>query len=337
MRSLYVVERGATVRRQGGLLQVYARAEKRAEVVARELERLVLVGNVTLTPAAMDLVVHHGIDTVFLTHHGRFRARLDHGTSPNVTLRLAQHRALTASPPPLELARAFVRGKLAGQHALVARFLRRHGEHAGLASTALSLRAARHRLDRCDTLDSIRGCEGAAAAAYFRAFGAMILADGFRFDGRNRRPPLDPINALLSLGYTLLATAVHAAVEVVGLDPYVGLLHAPLAGRPSLVCDLQEELRVPLVDSVVLVAVNKGLVRPDGFEDAGAGEPVVVKRESMTAFVELFERRLATEVLHPGPGKRLSYRQVIEEQARALARALTGQAPHYTPYEPRCA
>ncbi|MCA9678503.1 MAG: CRISPR-associated endonuclease Cas1 [Myxococcales bacterium] len=335
MRSLYVVERGATLRRAGGLLQVFVRAEKRAEVVARELERLVLVGNVTLTPAAMDLVVHHGVDTVFLSHHGRFRARLSHGASSNVTLRIAQIRVLTALPPPVELAAAFVRGKVSAQHELLARIQRRHGARAELGHACLSLRAARQRLENCQTLDAVRGCEGAAAAAYFRVFGLLLRVDGFCFDGRNRRPPLDPVNALLSLGYTLLANAIHAAVEVVGLDPYVGVLHAPLAGRPSLVCDLQEEFRVPVVDAVVLAAINKGVIQPADFEDAGPGEPVVVKKAAMTTFVELFERRVESAVLHPPLGKRLTYRQVFEAQARLLARVVLGTAADYEPFQTR--
>jgi CRISPR-associated protein Cas1 len=335
VRALYVTQDGATVRREGGVLQVFVQRAKVADVPVRDLEQLVLMGNIMLTPGALDLIVEAGVDAVFLTHHGRYRARLVHGLSANVRLRLAQYRRLLDPAGALALARAIVAGKVANCRTLLQRHARRHGDDARLEAGVRSLQAAEARLELAESLDEVRGCEGAGAAAYFRAFAALVRAPGFSFHGRNRRPPLDPVNALLSLGYTLLANAVEAAVQVVGLDPYLGALHAPQSGRPSLVCDLEEELRAPLVDALVLAVVNKGVLVPGDFEDVGPGEPVVVKRDAVRSFVRAFEERLDQAVLYGPQEVQLPWRLVLEQQARACARFVSGEAPAYVPFAAR--
>ncbi|HQP37476.1 MAG TPA: CRISPR-associated endonuclease Cas1 [Polyangiaceae bacterium] len=333
-RTAYVVQKGATLRREGELLHVYVGRKREAELPTSELRQLVLMGNVMLTPGAVDLVLEKKIDTVFLSWHGRYRGRLVGLGSSAVTLRVAQYEALRDPARALQIARAIVRSKIRNQRAFLLRQARegRDGEALGRACTAMRLTLV--RLEGAVTLDEARGCEGAAAAAYFRVFGKLLVPDGFHFDGRNRRPPMDPVNALLSLGYTLLANAVEAAVHVVGLDPYLGALHAVEAGRPSLVCDLQEEFRAPVVDALVVAAINRGVVEPGDFEDAGPGEPVLMKPEAVRAFVQVFERRMARPVLVPGLGKRLGYRGIVEHQARKLARALL-EGGGYEPFEPK--
>jgi len=333
-RTVYVAQDGATLRRDGGRLRVMARRKPVAEVAVHDLGQLVLVGNVVLTPAAMDLLVDRGVDTVLLSHRGRYRARLLGGLSGNVRLRLAQYGLATDESAVLELARRFVEGKIRNQRTQLMRSARRHGETDSLARSRIALKASVMRLETAATADAVRGCEGAASAAYFRAFGEMIRTPGFRFDGRNRRPPMDPVNALLSLGYTLLSNVVEAAVHIVGLDPHLGALHAPVAGRPSLVCDLVEELRAPVVDALVVGALNKGAFDPDDFEDVGEGEPVVLRGETLRWFVTLFERRMERGAHYEPYGKRLSWRDIAEQQARRLARHLLGDEL-YVPYQMR--
>jgi CRISPR-associated protein Cas1 len=167
------------------------------------------------------------------------------------------------------------------------RHARRHGLGEPVDTAAIAIQACIARLESAGSLDAVRGCEGAASAAYFRVFGEMIRADGFHFPGRNRRPPMDPVNALLSLGYTLLLNTVEAAIQLVGLDPQLGTLHAPETGRPSLACDLVEEYRAAVVDPLMVGAINQRQVTPDDFEEAGEGEPVVVKREALRTVVSL--------------------------------------------------
>lgn len=327
-RTVYVVHDGATLRREGERLRLFARRELVKEVLVRGLRQLVLMGNITLTPSALDLLVRRGVDVVLLSHRGRYRGRIVAGPSSNVALRMAQYRELSDEVRTLELARRFVRTKIANQRVLLLRHARRHEATHGLEVARVALKASLLRLDRATTLDELRGAEGAAAASYFRSFGDLLLAPGFRFDGRNRRPPKDPVNALLSLGYTLLLNVVEAAVQVVGLDPYLGALHAPLSGRPSLVCDLMEELRAPVVDALVVAAINKQALTPKDFEEQPDDTPVLLRQETLRWFVTLFERRVTRGAHYADFGKRLSYRDIAEQQARKLARDLLGEGDY---------
>jgi CRISPR-associated protein Cas1 len=332
-RTAYVMQRGASVRREGALLNVYVGNKREAQISTHDLGQLVLMGNVLLTPAALDLLLERGVDTVFLTVYGRYRARIVGAGSSHVTLRLAQYAAFSEPSRALEVAKAIVRGKVENQRRYLVRQAR-EGRSAGARRACLSMRATLERLAAAGTLDEVRGCEGAAAAAYFRVFGEVITADGFSFDGRNRRPPMDPVNAMLSFCYTLLANVVEAAVHVVGMDPYLGTLHAPEPGRPSLVCDLQEEFRTPLVDAMVVAAMNLGVVEPGDFEQGAPGEPVWMKREAVRSLAQLFERRLARAVRYEPVGKRLPYRMVVEQQVRRMARAVVEGEP-YEAFRPR--
>jgi CRISPR-associated protein Cas1 len=325
LRTAYVVQNGATLRRNGDVLQVFVERARVAEVPVHDLGQLVVVGSVLLTPAAFDLVLERNVDTVFLTHHGKYRARLVGRESSQIALRLAQVEHLRAAEHALALGRIVVRGKIHNQRAWLLHAARRNPGADGLRRAAVAMQAAAAHLERCADLDAVRGCEGAAAAAYFKSFGEAIRAEGFSFDGRNRRPPLDPVNALLSLGYTLLTNAVESAIHVVGLDPYLGALHGPQSGRPSLACDLVEEHRAPVVDSLVVAAINRGAMRPEDFEDAGPGEPVAIRREALRKFVRLFERRLERRVAYAPLGTRETFRRVIELQARRFARHVLGR------------
>lgn len=325
METVYVAHDGASMRREGERILVYVRGERRSEFTTHDVRQVVVMGNVTLTPAAIDLLVSRGIDTVLLSRSGKYRARIGAGSSGNIKLRMAQYAAFSAPVSSLDLARRIVLGKLSNQRTLLLRDVRRHGETPVIEGAIIGLQAAKKRSELAVTLDELRGCEGSGSAAYFRGFACVIRAPGFRFDGRNRRPPVDPVNALLSLGYTLLANAVESAVQIVGLDAYLGALHSPVSGRPSLVCDLMEEFRAPVVDALVAAAINKGAFKPDDFEDLGPGEPVVMKRETARWLITLFERRLEKLVLYPAYHQRLPVRGIIEQQVRAAARHVLGE------------
>lgn len=329
-----MAEDGAMLRRDGGTLQVWVKRERRAVVALHDVGQLVLLGNIVLTPAVVELLLRRGVETVFLSVHGRYLGRLAPAISGNVRVRLAQLRALDQPAFALQTARLVVAGKVANQRVMLLRHARRHGATETLDRALVAMRAARDRLETCAELDEVRGCEGNAAAAYFRAFGTLLRDTPLRFDGRTRRPPADPVNALLSLGYTLLANAIEGAVHVVGLDPYVGALHAPLVGRPSLVCDLQEELRAPVVDAMVVAAINQRAFGPDDFEDPTEGDGVTLKRPSLRTFVEAFERRMRRATHYEPRGLSLPWRSVILEQVRAFARHVMGEET-YAPYAMR--
>ena len=327
-----MTEPGATIRRAGPNLQVWAGGERRATLLVNDLGQLVLAGNIMLTPAVLDFLFKRRVDTVFLTLHGAYRGRLECGSSRNITLRSRQHERLRDPATALTLSRAIVRGKIANSRTLLLKAARRRGVADDIRVAAARMAAMAERLDEMETLEQVRGCEGRAAAVYFGSLPHLIRGSELRFEGRTRRPPLDPVNVLLSLGYTLLANAVESAVQVVGLDPHLGGLHAPLDGRPSLVCDLMEEHRSTIVDPLVLSVLNRRSFKPSDFESEGEGTPVRFERGAMQWFIELFERRMRGRIQHPGRGQRLTWIQVIEEQVRQFARVLVAADEEYRPF-----
>ena len=218
-------------------------------------------------------------------------------------------------------------------------FIRRNAE----APPPFLLDRMRELVDKANevaSLESLLGLEGTAARFYFEAFGPLFRANaaggprlGFDFEGRNRRPPKDPINALLSLGYALLTKDVLITLLGVGFDPYLGFFHQPRYGRPALALDVMEEFRPLIVDSVVVSAVNTGVVQADDFVRRGGA--VALTTAGRGKFIRAYERRMDEEVTHPVFGYRVSYRRILEVQARLLARFLSGELPEYPPFATR--
>lgn len=330
-RTVYVGRAGATVGRHGELLVARYRRTELARVRVDEVSQLVLTGPVNLTPQAIALLASAGVPAIFLSSRGEYRATLAAPGGGAAELRARQYAFLGDSQRALDLARAFVLGKLANQRALLRRHQRRHGAHAEIETSLQSIRAAEWRSRRAAALDELRGCEGSAAAAYFRAFSVVIRRPDLPWTGRTRRPPRDPINALLSFGYTLLEGVVTGALRVVGLDADFGALHAPAPGRPALSCDLMEELRPPLVDALVIAAVNRDMFHPIDFEPQPDGG-VHLSPPARDELIGAFERRLSDVVLYEPLGIRLSWRLVAEHQARLLARAIRGDGPGYSSF-----
>jgi len=250
-------------------------------------------------------------------------------THKNVQLRRAQFKVCEDAKASLEIARGIVRAKVRNQRTL----LRRNGklveevvlrEMARLADVALA----------ADNMQSLLGIEGQAAKLYFGSFQKMLRGGlGFDFTTRNRRPPRDPVNALLGFAYALLTKDAMAALESVGFDPFLGCYHQPRYGKPALALDLMEEFRPLVADSALLMAVNNGEVdarsfvtRADGCSLTGAGR---------RAFIATYERRLEHVIQHPIFGYKASWRRVMEVQARLLGRHMTGEIPRYVPIETR--
>lgn len=331
MKTAYVSLNGAYLQRRGQRLLLMQKQKTRASIAIPGLEQLVIMGNITMSNQAIDLLMQHKVDTVLLTQHGRLRARIGQGVSGHVLLRMAQYRAQQDPDLQMRIATALVEAKLHNQRAHLLRVARRHPDPR-LNKVAMLLRGLLRKREQAQNPDSLRGLEGAGAAAYFSVFSVLLRASGFSFSGRNRRPPMDPVNALLSLGYTLLANQVRAAIEVVGLDPHLGFLHAMSSGRPSLALDLMEEYRAVVVDALVVAAINRSAFRPNDFQDMGPGEPVVIKEAAIKKFFEIFGRRMEKRILYEPLGTRITLRQLFLEQARAMARAVLGEADSYQAY-----
>jgi CRISPR-associated protein Cas1 len=361
MTKLYLTEEYSLVRRDTEdtlLVEIPARKGKdgvkpspaRSEHIPLvKIDEVVVLGEVTMTASAIHLLLERDIEITYLGRYGQFKGRLSPPFSKNAVLRMAQYRAHQDIVKRCELARRFVIGKLMNQRTMLQRYQRRIDdaevkqviEQMGvllrqLAALPLDRPHVPQRLASGDNriastpLEAILGMEGAGSASYFNCFG-KLLSDPrqWPFPGRVKRPPTDPVNALLSFGYSLLTGKVASAVQLVGFDHFVGYLHSSFYGRPALALDLVEEFRPIIVDSVVLTLLNKRMLTLNDFlVELGAYR---LKDERRKVFFTQFEERLNEEVIHPLFGYTVTYRRCLELQARLLAKVLTGEIDEYPP------
>jgi CRISPR-associated protein Cas1 len=343
---LYVTDQGASLVKRGNRLVVEKLGKTMQWVHALKVEQVVLMGAVSLSPGAIAFLLQEGIDTVFLSIYGKYRGRLISQFGKNIELRRLQFQRLADPEFRLRTARLYVQGKIDNCRVLLRR-QNQEPQHDAVTGVVHRLRRLGRDTSACNTVDSLMGVEGAAAAAYFGVFPHLLKVPDITFAGRNRRPPRDPVNVLLSLGYTLLANAIQTQVHIAGLDPYLGCLHSVEYGRPSLVLDLMEEFRPVLVDALVLSLINKRTIRTQDFfrpEDREPAafdfaEPEVIKEnypillthQGMKKFITAFEGRLRQKVLYLPRGQRLGYRDICLEQVRLWVRHLQGEEP-YAPH-----
>ena len=334
--TLYLLTPGLSVHRDGLALRIEQEHQLKLSLPVHNLESVFVFGAaIYVSPAAMRLCWEHGAAVCFFTDWGRLEARLEGVPQGSVLLRRAQHRAADTLATTAAIARAFVAGKLHNTRWLLARSAR----DAAIEEDAVALRTVTdhlasllRELERTpDDLDVIRGIEGRAAALHFDVFSRHLrptLRSQFPFDGRNRRPPRDALNGLLSFLYALLRHDCTSALTAVGLDPFVGFLHADRSGRESLALDLMEEFR-PWVERIALTLVNRGELKPAHFvvREGGAVELTEPARKLLVAG---YQQRKAEVIAHPLFSEKVRYAQLVFIQARLLARALRDDAA----YEP---
>jgi len=281
-----------------------------------------------MTTPFLHRALRDGIDVVLLDDHGGPGGRLVSLDHSDATARRAQYRIADDAPAARELARAFVDGKIANMRVALLRAGRR-GPDPELTGIAETLAVARLVLGDAASYEEILGHEGTATREYFRAWRHVIGKD-WNFTARERRPPADPVNAMLSFGYTLLVSEAIAALGVAGLDPAVGFLHQARWGRPSLALDLIEEFRPLVVDTVVLRCLSTGIVRHEEF-DTDPGRGCRMNPRARQAFLAAYERRMLTLFTHEPSGRRVSYRVGLGLQAKALARTILDPDRRYRP------
>lgn len=320
MPPIYVSQPGATVTTRGGRLRVLYRDQPLIDLPLAEVEQLCLIGRgVQISTPALIELVKRGVDVCYLSTGGRFFAKVAGSQGGAVHLRLAQGIWATDTGRTVALARLVVSAKLTNQARLL--------DHLGLDREAARVRRRLGEIPNVATLDALRGLEGAAASSHFQALGRLLPAE-FEFRRRDQHPPPDPVNAVLSFGYTLLLNEVLGRIQVVGLDAYAGFLHALTAGRPSFALDLEEELR-PLVDSLVLHLCRSGDLRPGDFHRPPEG--VRLLPEARRRFLLAYERQLAARVTHPLARGRVTIRQAIELQVRQMGRLFLEEAAAFEP------
>ena len=330
MTVLYVKEPGAVIRREVERIKVTRRPrDKRVDellhsISVRDLEQVVIYGNVQLTTQAAALLLENEIDVVFLSHYGKFRGRLGQDGSKFARLRHAQLRLAGDDARSLGLALAITAAKLANQRGVLARLGATGAPEVrqALQQAAGGIEQMRGASRQAKTLDALRGFEGKGGVYYFGAL-KRVLAPRWAFTGRQYHPAPDPFNALLSFGYALLQKDMSATIHLVGLDPYVGCFHALEYGRPSLTLDLMEEFRPLAVDEPLLGLVLAGRLKPEDFTYTGRPErPVELGEGKMAPVIAAYEERLAQTVLHTDSHTQQTLRRCMELQARIYGRVV---------------
>lgn len=358
MTTLYLTQPYSVVHKEGETLVVKAPENKetgapasKTRVPMMKVDQVVVLGDSTVTTPALVALLEQNADICFCDFWGRFKGRLAPSVSKNVFVRAAQFQVHGAYRQRVLLAARFVRGKLHNQRTLLLRGARSLNDEDSAAHVARSAETIGEMVVEVDRLEveeegpldpsrpqmqsalgALHGMEGAGAAAFFRGYERLLKQD-LGFHGRKRRPPTDPVNALLSFGYTLLMNHVLSAAQIVGFDPYIGYLHSEGYGKPSLALDLMEEMRTPVVDSVVLTVINKQIIRAQHFDEQFG--VFLLSTQGRKLFLQQFEQRLNTEIQHPVFGYKVTYRRCLELQARLLSKFLLGEVPDYRPFQIR--
>ena len=333
---LYVQARNAKVAKSGETLVVTVDDTRVATARLAETSQVVVLGNVYITTPCLHELMWRGIPITWHSFGGWFYGHTAGNGHKNVELRTAQYRASFDSATCLRFAKGLVAAKIQNCRTL----LRRNWKGPESSQPVLvDLRSDARQALRVQSLAELLGAEGAAAARYFRAFSAMLASNspagdhGFDFETRNRRPPTDPVNALLSFAYSLLVRTWTVTLAAVGFDAFRGLYHQPRYGRPALALDLMEPFRPLIADSVVVQAINNGEIRRTDFVSAAGA--VNLTTAGRRRFIGTYERRLGHEIVHPLFGYRVSYRRLMEMQARLLGRFLLGELPEYPNFTTR--
>lgn len=336
LNTLYITTSDAYLSRDGENVVVTVDGQEKFRVPVHNLESILCFNYAGTSPSLMALCCERGVSLCYLSENGRFLARVTGRISGNVLLRRKQYRLADGSMEAASLAKAFVSGKVLNSRSVLMRFARDHGEKEGVqeaSEAAERLLGYFKALDRSTTVDAIRGVEGDAARTYYGVFRYLITEqkEAFRFSGRSRRPPLDPMNALLSFLYVLLTMECASALETVGLDPQVGFLHRDRPGRPSLALDLMEELRPYLVDRLALTLVNNRQVTPDGFIKKESGG-ILMEPDTRRVVITEWQKRKQEEIVHPFLEEKISVGLIPYVQALLLARHLRGDLDGYPPF-----
>lgn len=336
LNTLFVTTQGAYLSKEGETVVVKVNQEARLRVPVHTLGGIVCFGNVSCSPFLMGFCGENGVGISFLTEYGRFLARVQGPVSGNVLLRREQYRKADDPAYSAIMAKSFVTGKIANCRTVLQRALRDHSQKTdeeALRQGVDNLNRSLKSLELNQSLDEIRGLEGDAAHSYFGVFDHLIVAqkEAFSFQERNRRPPMDNVNALLSFLYTLLMHDCRGALESVGLDPVVGFLHRDRPGRPSLALDLMEEFRPFLADRLALSLINLRQVQDKGFKKADAGA-VTTSDETRKTLLIAYQERKHEEILHPFLDEKVSIGILFHVQALLLARCLRGDLDGYPPF-----
>lgn len=327
-RTLYIQEQGSILAREDERLVVKKEEEILLEVPAAKINQIFIFGNCTVTTPAMTYCLKEDIPIILFSSHGNYYGIIDSPLGDNVSLHRQQFSRAADPSFRLATAKTIVAGKLHNSRLLLQRHQRRK-QIPAVAAAIDQIGQLAVRLTKADTVEETSGYEGAAAAQYFSALGQLVHPT-FRFSHRTRQPPTDPVNSLLSFGYTLLFYNLYALIAARGLHPYVGHLHAIRDRHPALASDLIEEFRAPIIDSLVLYMVNSKVITPSDFSQLANG-PCLLKDKARQTFIRSFEQKMATQITHPQTGLVVDYRRCLDLQVCHMADWIRGTSDSYQP------
>lgn len=331
LNTLYITRQESYLHKERETIVIKQGGEKIAQFPIIAINNILCFGQVSVSPYLMGFCGEEGVGLSFYTEYGKFLARVQGKQSGNVLLRRIQYRWADDNEKTLSIARVMIGAKIANSRAVLMRQIRNHGSHSDLQKAIDHLANALKRCKICVDLDGLRGIEGEAASTYFEVFQHLLLAENVNFNGRQRRPPRDPVNALLSWGYTLLTHDCASALQGVGLDPYVGFLHRDRPGRVSLALDLMEEFRAAFIDRFVLTLFNRGEIKTSDFTQESSGA-VRLDDDARKKLFEAFQAKKQEEILHPYFQEKVPLGLLPHCQAMLLARHLRGDTEFYPPY-----
>lgn len=323
---VYVVGHGFSIRKKGDRLEISRDGEVAQSLPFRDVSQLSIFGNAYITTPVLREMMQRGVTVCYFSHGGWFYGFSTGMTHKNVELRMLQYETASDSRASLKLARGFIRGKIRNCRTI----LRRNDKEA-LRKTLNQLKHLAEDVEGVESVERLLGIEGAAAQIYFSRFDNLLKKESaFSFENRNKRPPKDPVNAVLSYLYGVLSKELFVTLLAVGFDPYLGFYHRPRYGRPALALDMMEEFRPLIADSVTLSLFNNGQLGKNDFIINSLG--VTLKPNAKKRVIRGYERRINTKITHPVFGYTVSYRRVLEVQARLLSRTLSGELDSYPPF-----
>ncbi|MCG7961675.1 MAG: type I-C CRISPR-associated endonuclease Cas1c [Candidatus Thiodiazotropha taylori] len=331
LNTLYVTRQKSYLHKERETIVIKQEGDKLGQFPAISIANILCFGQVSVSPFLMGYCGKQGIGLAFYSEYGKFLARVQGPQTGNVLLRRAQYRWADSDDRALSIARLMVAAKIANGRAVLMREIRNHGENSALSEAVSRLATSLRRAKQAQSVAAAMGIEGDAASIYFGVFNELLRDSDFHFNGRVRRPPTDPVNALLSYLYTLITHECSSALQGVGLDPYVGFLHQDRPGRLSLALDLLEEFRAPWADRFVLTLINRKQIQPWDFINEASGA-VRLTDDARKRLLIAWQERKQVEISHPYLQEKVAIGLLPHCQAMLLARHVRGDTEYYPPY-----
>ncbi|MCG7864752.1 MAG: type I-C CRISPR-associated endonuclease Cas1c [Candidatus Thiodiazotropha taylori] len=331
LNTLYVTRQKSYLHKERETIVIKQEGDKLGQFPAISIANILCFGQVSVSPFLMGYCGEQGIGLAFYSEYGKFLARVQGPQTGNVLLRRAQYRWADSDDRALSIARLMVAAKIANGRAVLMREIRNHGENSALSEAVSRLATSLRRAKQAQSVAEAMGIEGDASSIYFGVFNELLRDSDFHFNGRVRRPPTDPVNALLSYLYTLITHECSSALQGVGLDPYVGFLHQDRPGRLSLALDLLEEFRAPWADRFVLTLINRKQIQPRDFINEASGA-VRLTDDARKRLLIAWQERKQVEISHPYLQEKVAIGLLPHCQAMLLARHVRGDTEYYPPY-----